>query len=314
MARIIFLLPFAKHEITGGIKTTYRHAELLAELGFDAFVYQPGGPPAWFETRAKLLTQLVPDPGDILVFPESLNGPLMDMMRLEARKVLFCQAHYYTLFNAVAPETYRDLGFERAACQSTIAKGFLERVLGLSNIAVLPCFIDGELFLPRAKSMQIAAIPKKLPREAAAIQKIFHLKYPGLAATRWEIIEGRSERETAEIFGRSAIVLSLPFLESFGLVPLEAMASGAIVVGFTGYGAQEYANSQNGFWFPPDHLEEVADALAQVITGLQTNDPQISKIRETGFATAAVYSKDQTRAALKSFYGSLMQDRAGASA
>jgi len=39
-------------------------------------------------------------------------------------------------------------------------------------------------------------------------------------------------------------------LESFGLVPLEAMASGAIVAGFHGYGGRNML-SDNGFWFPP---------------------------------------------------------------
>lgn len=312
MARIIFLLPYVKHEITGGIKTTYRHAELLAELGFDAVVYQPDGLPSWFETRAKWVARVSPTPDDILVFPESLNGPLMDMMKLPARKILFCQAHYYTLFNAVAPNRYHELGFERIACQSKVAKGFLERVLRLSDIAVLPCFIDAGLFYPRPKSMQIATIPKKLPREAAAIQKIFSLKYPDLASTGWEILENRSERETAEIFGRSAVVLSLPFLESFGLVPLEAMASGALVVGFTGYGGQEYATSENGFWFSPDHLEETADALARVITGLQADNPEIVKMRQAGLSSAASYGKEQTAAALKAFYGPLAAEKAGA--
>ena len=307
MARIVFLAPFAKNEITGGVKTVYRHAELLTELGFDAAVFQPEGPPSWFETRARILTRFTPSSGDILVFPEVLNGILTEMAQAStaARKVLFCQAHYYTLFNTIAPERYRALGFERIACQSDIAKGFLERVLCLSDIAVLPCFIDAGLFVPRDKSMQIAAIPKKLPREAAAIQKIFNLKYPQLAATGWDIIDNRSERETAEIFGRSAIVLSLPFLESFGLVPLEAMASGAIVVGFTGYGALEYATPNNGFWFAPDHLEETADALASVLAGLETKDAAILQMREAGFATASRYSKERASAALAAFYGPL---------
>jgi hypothetical protein len=309
VARIIFLAPFAKNEITGGLKTAYRHAELLSELGFDAAVFQPDGPPSWFETRARLLTRFTPEAGDVLVFPEVLNGILTEMAqaRVAARKVLFCQAHYYTLFNAIAPERYRGLGFERVACQSEIAKGFLERVLGLCDVAILPCFIDTELFFPRVKSMQIAAIPKKLPREAAAIQRIFRLKYPQLASTGWEIIESRSERETADIFGRSAIVLSLPFLESFGLVPLEAMASGAIAVGFTGYGGQEYATPKNGFWFAPDHLEETADALAEVIAGVETNAAAILQMREAGFATASRYSKAHASAALAAFYGPLTE-------
>jgi hypothetical protein len=190
-------------------------------------------------------------------------------------------------------------------CQSAIAKGFLERVLRLANVEIIPCFIDAELFYPRPKTMQIALIPRKLPREAAAIQRIFNLKYPQFHAIPWQIVENATEREVAETFGRSTIVLSLPFLESFGLVPLEAMASGAIVAGFHGYGGQEYARPDNGFWFPPDHLEEVADALARIITGLERNAPDLVKMRDTGFATAAQYSKERTRAALRAVYGAL---------
>jgi glycosyltransferase involved in cell wall biosynthesis len=99
----------------------------------------------------------------------------------------------------------------------------------------------------------------------------------------------------------------LSFLESFGLVPLEAMASGAIVAGFHGYGGLEYASAENGFWFPPDHLEEVADALARILSGLEINDPKVAKMRDAGFTTAAGYSKDRTRAALREFYGALVK-------
>ncbi len=309
MGRIVFLNPFAKTEISGGIKTAYRHAELLTEMGFDACVYQPDGPPGWFETRAKVLKSLTqPASSDVLVFPEAINGPLVELARLRtpAKKVLYCQAQYYLLFNAIPPEDYRTLGFARVACQSDIAKGFLERVLHFDNVAVIPCFIDPALFRPREKSMQIAAITKKLPREAAAIHSVFRLKYPEFKPVSWAILENANEREIAETFGRSGIVLSLPFLESFGLVPLEAMASGAIVVGFHGHGALEYATSENGYWFPSDHIEETADALAHVVRAFQANDAAILKMRDAGFATAARYSKDAAREALRAFYGPMV--------
>ena len=304
MPRIIFLSPFGKTEISGGIKTAYQHAELLTELGFDAAVYQPDGAPSWFETKANVIKVLAPAANDVLVFPETLNGPLAELIqsRIPGRRVLFSQAHYYALFSTIPPQAYRRLGFERIVCQSEIAKGFLQRVLGLSDVAVIPCFVDTAIFFPRAKSAQIALIPRKMPREAAAIQRIFQLKYPDFANVPWLAIENKSERETAEIFGRSAIVLSLQFLESFGLVPLEAMASGAIVAGFTGYGGMEYATPENGFWFAPDHLEEVADALARILK----NDSEMGKMREAGLSTVANYNKERTRAALKNFYGSLV--------
>ena len=309
MGRIVFLNPFARTEISGGIKTAYRHAELLAEMGFDACVYQPEGPPSWFETRATVLRLLTPPgPHDVLVFPEAINGPLVELARAKtaATKVLFCQAQYYALFNTVPPDEYRTLGFARVACQSAIAKGFLERVLRFEDVAVIPCFIDAALFHPREKTMQIAAIPKKLPREAAAIHSVFRLKYPELASVPWAVIENKPEREIADIFGRSTIVLSLPFLESFGLVPLEAMASGAVVIGFHGHGALEYATPDNGFWLASDHIEETVDALAHVIRGLHARDPAILRMLETGHATAARYSKDAAREALRDFYGPMI--------
>ena len=311
MPRIVFLCPFTPNDITGGTKTVYRHAELLTESGFDAFVHQPEGRPRWFESTAKLLRdrRFAPVAGDVLVFPEVLNGELAELAQasLPAKKILYCQAHIYTLFNSIAPERLSKLGFARVACQSTVAKGFLERVLRLNDVAIIPCFIDTELFHPREKLTQIAFIPRKLPREAAAIEKIFRLKHRDLQWTRWVPVENRSEREIAEIFGRSAVVLSLPFLESFGLVPLEAMASGALVAGFHGYGGQEYADDENGIWLPPDHLEETADALARLIGGLMQDDQKLTRMRDAGFATVSRYSKQATHTALVDFYSALMQ-------
>src|SRR5687768_3725579 len=104
-------------------------------MGFDAAVYQPEGASSWFETSAKVLRSLhAPAPGDVLVFPEAINGPLVELARARtpATKVLFCQAQYYALFSAIPPEEFPPL-FDRVACQSAIAKGFLERVLHLND-------------------------------------------------------------------------------------------------------------------------------------------------------------------------------------
>ena len=73
MGRIVFLNPFTRTEISGGIKTAYRHAELLTEMGFDACVYQPEGPPGWFETWAD--ATLKSDPGGMARNPPVLRAP-----------------------------------------------------------------------------------------------------------------------------------------------------------------------------------------------------------------------------------------------
>jgi hypothetical protein len=256
----------------------------------------------------KPLTALPPAaPEDVFVFPEVIRGPALELAqaRLPAKKAIFCQNQYIMAMNGLTAERCSELGFSRFACTSAIAKGFLERVLSLTDVAVVPCFVDPEIFFLRKKTMQIALIPHKLAREAAAINAIFTLKYPQLTSIPWRVIENKSEAETAEIVGGSMVLLSLSFMESFGLVALEAMASDCIVAGFDGYGGREYATPDNGFWFAPDHLEEVADVLARIVTGLQKSEPQLQKMREAGAATAARYTKERTRAALRSSYGSM---------
>jgi hypothetical protein len=52
MGRIIFMTPFSRMEIIGGIKTNYQHAVLLAELGYDACIYQPDGQSKWFKSSS----------------------------------------------------------------------------------------------------------------------------------------------------------------------------------------------------------------------------------------------------------------------
>ena len=204
MGRIIFMTPFSRMEITGGIKTNYQHAELLAELGFDACIYQPDGQPKWFKSSARRLVgeKLLLAPDDVVVFPEVLQGVSGEFARAPspATKVLFCQNQYYAVNALPADASYRALGFTHFACSSTIAKGFLQRVFALPEVSVLPCYIDRDIFFPRTKVMQIAVVPRKLPVEARFIQKLFKLKYAHLSSVPWQFIESKTEAETAEIF------------------------------------------------------------------------------------------------------------------
>jgi glycosyltransferase involved in cell wall biosynthesis len=316
MGRVIYIVPHPKTLISGGVKTPYRHVEMLEDAGFDALVFQPDGRPDWFFSRARVATALTGalSADDVLVFPENATGWVADMALrpAAARKVLFCQAQYFMFYSTIPAQSYGRVDFAAVACPSEIARGFLSRVFGFPNIAVLPCCVDATLFHPRPKTMQVAYVPHKLPREAQLLRTILALKYPDLAAIPWLPIEGRSEAEAAEIIGRSAIYLSLPLLESFGLVALEAMASRTLVIGFDGYGGKEYATPANGFWFEPEQLEEVADRLAVSVAAIGRGDPEIETMLDAGTATAARYGRDRARTILGEFYGALTAPRARA--
>jgi glycosyltransferase involved in cell wall biosynthesis len=247
MGRIIFLNPFLKTLITGGIKVCYSHAELLAELGFDVTVFQPDGPPDWLPPRNQALSakQFDATAADVLVFPECLNGWLGEFARrpTPARKVIFCQNQYYMFTYDITAADYAKYGITKVIVPGRVTKRAVESVLKLPDVSIVPGFIDPELFFPREKVMQIATVPRKfpplpggIPGQASLIRAMLALKYPHLRSVPWQMLEGKSQQEVAGILGQSTIVLALSYMEACPLLPLEAMSSGCIVVGYTGYG------------------------------------------------------------------------------
>jgi glycosyltransferase involved in cell wall biosynthesis len=301
-SRIIFLNPFAKTVISGGIKVMFGQAEILESMGFDASVYSPDGHPSWMSSRARLFPGADPtaDSGNVLVFPETLQGVLADVVRraMPARKVLLCQNQYF-IFNEVIPK-YKpaELGFVKMLTVSTVAQGFLERVLAPAKFEVVPVWIDADIFFAREKSPRVAVFPRKLPAHYSVIRNVFALKYPEFAGIAWDVIDAKSQSEAAELLGRAGVFLAMCDRESVGLTALEAMASGCVVVGFHGYGGLEYATEANGMWLRPDCLEETADALAQAIKHVQQGDPRARDMRAAGYATARRFNRDATQAAL----------------
>jgi hypothetical protein len=129
IGHIIFLNPFPKTLITGGIKTAYSHAEILAELGFKVIVFQPDGPPVWLPPRLQALSsqQLAPAAADILVFPEVLNDWLGQFARqpMTAKKVIFCQNQYY-MFSYGILKTMRVSGSPNSSFPARLSKKLLE--------------------------------------------------------------------------------------------------------------------------------------------------------------------------------------------
>jgi glycosyltransferase involved in cell wall biosynthesis len=309
MRNIVYLSPFSRTEITGGIKTVFRHVELLRGMGIEATVFAPDGMPTWFSSQAKLNAKAtLTDIGDLLaeetnlvVFPETLRGVLAQAARLAApaTKALLCQNQYYAFNELLATFTYEQLGFVKLLTVSDVAKGFLERVFAPATFEVLPVWVDPAVFFPRDKQLRIAVMPSKLPAHYELIRNIFLAKFPTLRHIPWDVIVDKPEAEVAERLGHATILLSLNNMESVGLVPLEAMASGCLVVGFHGYGGLEYATLANGVWTRPDYLEETADALAEALRGIERGDERWQVMRKAGEATARRFDRRALEEALK---------------
>lgn len=106
-------------------------------------------------------------------------------------------------------------------------------------------------------------------------------------------------RELLERIASSQYFLSLSAAEGFGLVPLEAMALGTVVVGFDGFGGRQYFEpGLNSAVIPYPRIEAAADNLLRL-----TEQPELAqRLSAAGRETAARYTYETFREAWCSFF------------
>lgn len=130
----------------------------------------------------------------------------------------------------------------------------------------IPPVISGTDYAFRAeKKPQIAYMPRRRGDEVAALIPALR-RAPALQGMDFVPIDGVSSRKAAEIMGESLFFLSFSQREGFGLPPAEAMATGAIVIGYRGVGGAEYFTEETGFPVPEDETTRFYNTVIDVVS------------------------------------------------
>ncbi len=109
-----------------------------------------------------------------------------------------------------------------------------------------------------------------------------------LAGPRVEFLGWRSDAEIARLYRRCRAVL-FPGLEDFGIVPLEAMASGRPVIAFAAGGALETVvppggdRPPTGILFEAQTVDALVDALLRLEAGAVVFEPKALRARAEEF-------------------------------
>ncbi|MGB9152945.1 MAG: glycosyltransferase, partial [Alphaproteobacteria bacterium] len=266
--KIIFFCPPVV-TVNGGIKHIFRMAETLIAQGRDAVVFeQTGARPTWFASTAPIIGQgaFTPAADHLYVLPEDQPHILADFARLPQRKVIYSQNHFYGALGVGDAASYADYGVTDILCSSRTIYDHCRLRHPTLRATVVPCAVDPALFKPAPEKQNIIAfMPRKRAIEAVYIRDMFRFTHPQYRDWQWREIANASEADTARMMGEARVFLSLSRLEGLGLTPLEAMASGCTVAGFTGIGGREYATSDNGFWANEDDFPACNTALAQAV-------------------------------------------------
>jgi Glycosyl transferases group 1 len=213
---------------------------------------------AWISATTAPVVEMrrFPDPGirrelnstDILVLPEYV-GKALRPCGFGSRLVVFNQNAHYTFNGFSHADESTDFIYRghllAALAVSTHTSDYLKYAFPGLRVLLTPNGVDGAIFHlgSASKKKQIAFMPRKLPNSIVQVLQI--LRGRGVLKG-WDLcpIDGMPEADVARLLRESAIFLSTCHDEGFGLPPLEAGASGCIVVGYTGYAAQEFMNPE----------------------------------------------------------------------
>jgi glycosyltransferase involved in cell wall biosynthesis len=235
---------------------------------------------------------------DIVVVPEYLA--LIKDQFLPARSFLFVQnyPHLYPDHAELAGKSYVEFGYEQVLYCSTFLKTKLNREPP-ENIWHIPNFIDLARFKPDESKRitgRVLAMRRKVPEGLKTIRTL--LKHRGIELV---VVDGLNESQLIDEYQKSDIFVTVSRVEGFGLPPLEAMACGCVVAGFTGGGASEYMIDQQTALVADDSDYE---GLAEAVLELLNNPHLKEKLRIKSQLMSKRYNEKNSAAKLIQFYQS----------
>jgi hypothetical protein len=274
MSKLFFICPDSNTPY-GGIRFIYRCVDTLNAAGISATVVHAtsGFRCTWFENTTQITSasDVRFQPGDLLVIPEYYREKIPHIAP-GVPHVIFNQNPHDTfapLFDfdpsLWKPVTSSDtIGI---VSNSPYTSEYLRYCFPRLPVYELSLGIDQTIFRPpqNAKHRAIAFMPRKRKLDLSQVLRILDLRG---TLQGWELlpIENMTERETADVLQRAAVFLSLNEREGLGLPPLEAMASGCIVVGYHGGCGRLYMREATAFAVDDGEIVAFASQVESVIS------------------------------------------------
>jgi len=249
----------------GGIKKLYDQTDILNKNGIEAYVIHFDKTETfrcdWFENDTKIVyNKTLIQEDDIVVIPEIYDYHMFNLFP-KGKKVIFNQNAYntfrpYGTINDNSILNYNNPDLLGVMVVSEDNKKYLELAFPNNKIYRIHISIDTDKFFPKEnKKKQICYMPRKNKQDVDQVISILKLR-GYLKDYNFVAIENMTEEELIKTYQESEIFLSFGYPEGCAAPPLEAMACGCIVIGYTGMGCREYMNTD--YSFPIEHGDIVS--------------------------------------------------------
>mgnify|MGYP001296540711 CR=1 FL=1 len=283
---------------SGGTRRLYRHVHHLNNLGSKAFIVhlKKGFALTWHDYKVPVLwleDNLSFAADDILVFPEGMPSLMKETQQLNCSRIAIALNWSYIYNSLPKGENWKDYGITRVITPSPVIKNFLELTMGL-DVTLIDNYIDANRYSyqPEKKKNKIVYLTRKDP-SGDILSFIFKSKEGFFKEWEWMPLNNISEDKYAEQLGESRIFLATSSQEGMPTSALEAMASGCLVVGYSGIGGNDYmvgeGAKQNCHLIENGNLPELAKILEEVILNWNKNTQRDNLIIKNAGKTAKCF-------------------------
>jgi hypothetical protein len=226
--------------------------------------------------------QLVINPEDFVIIPEGFPNVMEKFSQIACKKIVLAQSWYYILNSMQIGQKWQQFGIQDVMSVSSGISEYINAIMPGLKIKNCTQEINREIFKRNKitdKFPKIAFMPGRSQdavMKTYNVIKTFYSFYPNFRWVRFDELKGLSKEEFAERLASSSLCLYTDEIAGFGTMPLEAMACGTHVVGWTPLGGKEYMTADNGFWAANGDIFQLAEllgiAVEKMITGQLDSD------------------------------------------
>jgi hypothetical protein len=218
---------------------------------------------------------------DVLIVPEFFVNVMHQIFdaKIQCEKIVLCQSQTYMLDSLPPNHSWAAWGFNKVLTTSEQLKQFIQRNSRVNYDIQNYTIGIPDYFKPKKIKKPIVMYFSRIDSDIKRLSKIFFMKYPELSWVLFERVQGAenfiTRKQLAEKMGEIPALLWLDKDTGFGTLPLEAMKSGAVVIGMIPEIEKNYTKTDDtAIW--SNSLEVLAEQLGIVIKEwLSDNIPSI---------------------------------------
>lgn len=263
----------------------------------------------------EICEKLVINPEDMVIIPEGFPNVMERFAKFPCKKIVLAQSWYYILNSMSVNQSWVQFGINDVISVSDGITEYLNAIMPGLKIKQFSQSIDRKIFkkVPHTdKYPKIAFMPGRSQDailKTFNVIKTFYCFYPQYRWIRFDELKGLSKEEFAERVAESAFVLYTDEIAGFGTFPLEAMACGTHIIGWTPLGGKEYMNANNGYWAHNGEIFQLAELMGVAIEKYLTSQLDVDMVSTEYEKTLERYTPESEKQTILNIYNEYKNER-----